>query len=416
MFDFANIPSHKHHHPRGMDNALQRGEGKKLGLLDKTGNSQKSKSVDDTDAVDIHSSARRVLNDQILNALKSVLHHPKVPIRDLDPDQFTPEAVADRILNFVANAVENRRAAEGDKAAKDMLAAARGGVEKGFADAKEVLTNLGVYADKVKDDAEKTHELLTQGLNGFDKNLAEGVSLLPGTTNTTVQFALSSESYAERQSTELKIKTRDGDTVTIKVQKAEDYRSSQSAYQDGTTQIFNSEQSYSQSKGLVYSVEGNLDEGELKAVNDLVGEVKELSDNFFNGDTQAAFHHALDIGYDSNEIASFAFNISHTQTSVATQAYAEVREYDTNAQASQLPEKQLNNLLAPVADVMKNLQQLLDHTKELFDKQAPQDDVKNLFDILSLMDESKHPAIDKLEEHAMKPFDQVSQKLFDQLL
>lgn len=416
MYDFSNIHSHRDSYPksvdRGVDNALTRGNGNKLGLVNKIPEQSRAPA---TESVDFQSSTRKLLNDQIVKSLNDMLVDPKVPIRNLDPSEFTPEAVANRILNFIGDAVETRRGAEGNDAAKAMLAAARSGIEKGFAQAKDVLQNLGVYKDNVQADAENTYSLLNGGMDGFDRAIASGAPLITKPETSNIQFAHSSESYAERQNTELQIKTRDGDIVTINIEKAEGYSSSQSAYQDGNNQIIANEQSYSQSQGISYSVKGDLDEDELKAINDLVGEVKGLSDTFFKGDTQAALHHAMDIGFDSSEIAGFAFNVSHSQTSAATQAYAEVRELN-NPQSSPVPEKQMANLLAPLADMMKDLKQLLSQADKMLDRNDSHGDIKNLFDSLSLMDSGKHAAIDNLENHANQPFDQYSKELFAPLM
>lgn len=414
MFDFANIHKNREHHAHGIENAIGRGIGKKHGLLKKVAEQDHAPKINTLDSVDLQSDSRKILNDQIVKALNSVMIDPQLPIRDLDPSQFTPEAVANRILNFIGGAAEQRRSEEGDEAAADMLKAARSGIERGFAEAKDVLENLGVFQDQVKTNAEQTHSLLNNGMDDFDTRLAEGLSLLPEPSTSQVQFAHSTESYAERQSTELKIKTRDGDIVTINIEKSQDYSSSQSAYQDGSNQISSSEQNFSQSKGLRYTVEGNLDEDELKAIDDLVGEVKELSDNFFNGDSQAALHHAMDIGFDNSEIASFAVNMSHSQTTTATQTYAEVRDMN-NTQSSFLPEKQLTNLLAPLADIMKDMRGLLGMADKLFDTDESHNDVKKLFDTLSLMDKGKHSEIDNLEDHSHQSFSDISQQLFSKL-
>ena len=417
MYDFSNIHSHRDNHARGIENAVKRGEGKKLDLVNKAPvQTHAPRRAPETESLDLHSSARKLLNDQVIQSLNDMLIEPKMPIRDLDPAEFTPKAVADRILNFVGNAVEQRRdAGESNEAVKKMLAAARSGIEKGFAEAKDALTNLGIYQDNVKRDADQTHALLNEGLNGFDNNLAEGVALLPKPDTGHVQFSHSTESYAERQSTSLQIKTRDGDLVTININKSEGYSASQSAYQDNNSRINSSELSYNQSQGLQFTVEGDLDKDELKAINNLVGEVKGLSDNFFNGDTQAALNHATDIGFDSSEIAGFTFNMSHSQTSTATQAYAEVRELN-NPQSAPVPERQLANLLAPLADIMKDLRQLLNQADKMFDPKDSHHDVKNLFDSLSLMDEGKHGAINKLEDLSHQPFDQYSKQIFDSFM
>lgn len=72
---------------------------------------------------------------------------------------------------------------------------------------------------------------------------------------------------------------------------------------------------------LEFEVEGSLDAEELEAIRELVGGVKELSETFFDGDLKQAFDQALELGYDAGEIAGYSLELRDQQLSVEAQRY-----------------------------------------------------------------------------------------------
>ncbi len=111
------------------------------------------------------------------------------------------------------------------------------------------------------------------------------------------------------------LKTRDGDEVTISA-------SSRAAQVAGSTASgFGVSQQESGSFDL--AVDGDLDEGELRAVSDLLDRVSGLSDTFFNGNVEEAFNQALGMGFDSNEISSYALQMTRVDVQKVQSAYAD---------------------------------------------------------------------------------------------
>jgi len=64
---------------------------------------------------------------------------------------------------------------------------------------------------------------------------------------------------------------------------------------------------------FAFSVSGNLDEGELDAINNLLSQLNEVSASFFAGDFVDAFEKALGVGFDGSEIARFSLDLSQVQ-------------------------------------------------------------------------------------------------------
>ncbi len=90
--------------------------------------------------------------------------------------------------------------------------------------------------------------------------------------------------------------------------------------QDGA-ESYSLTQAFSQSSEFELVVDGELDDRELAAISDLLGQVSELCESFFSGDLDGAFKEAFNLGYDSSEIVQFSLNLSQSSVQRVTQAY-----------------------------------------------------------------------------------------------
>lgn len=94
-------------------------------------------------------------------------------------DQDTsPQATADRIVafatNFYANYRERNQDLSEEEAMDDFMAKIGGGIDQGFADAKDILKGLQQLEGKVASDIDETYELIQQGLQSFrEKTLTD---------------------------------------------------------------------------------------------------------------------------------------------------------------------------------------------------------------------------------------------------
>ncbi|OBP14687.1 hypothetical protein A5320_13215 [Rheinheimera sp. SA_1] len=100
-------------------------------------------------------------------------------------DQDTsPQATADRIVafatNFYANYRERNQDLTEEAAMDDFMAKIGGGIDQGFADAKDILKGLQQLEGKVASDIDETYELIQQGLQSFrEKTLADKAAAQP---------------------------------------------------------------------------------------------------------------------------------------------------------------------------------------------------------------------------------------------
>ncbi len=131
---------------------------------------------------------------------------------------------------------------------------------------------------------------------------------------------------AESRSFSFSLKTQDGDTVVIRAASA-----SSSVLQGQSARYGGSEAnavagSFRAASGFYLDIRGEIDEGELYAIEDLLAQIKEVSDVFFAGDVQKAYEYALEVGFDSEEIAMFSLNLRYQSTTQVQETYEQYRK------------------------------------------------------------------------------------------
>lgn len=297
------------------------------------------------------------------------------PANNLD---HPPESSANTIVNFIEQKLKQVAKEGGDKEAlESVLSDGLIGYETGRDEALDILKGYGFLTDDIKAGIDKTTELVKAGLdelrsqyiegnspsadvapataienseskggsvstgvsladakNRLD-NLASAIEVDPSNLRTAEPSQVSSfnqqiEQYqqqiANSQSFEFKVQTRDGDLVTLSLasasQSSESY-SYKSASANGKESVaYTSSVSFSGSSDYQLTIDGNLDEDELAAIENLLADIGQLSQDFFQGDIQSAFEQAINIGFDTSELAAFTLNLSQSE-SVKVSSYQE---------------------------------------------------------------------------------------------
>lgn len=267
-------------------------------------------------------------------------------IKKLDANQFTPEKVADRISGFVAQGMEMARArGESEENIQKLYDRAMKGVEKGFKEAKEILNGLGVLNGKIGDDVAKTEQLTFEKLR----------ALSPAQANVSDLVSMSVAQRFERaDSFELNVTTKEGDQVRIRFDRSDSLQVGASVAADGqgnSAMVF--DMSRTQSSGFSFSVEGNLNADEIDAIQNLIRDVSQLSDEFFNGDIQRAFEQASQLSLDSSQLSAFDLSLSRTEVRSMASQYQQTQQLTDQAE-DQRPGRRLGQLVQELRDQFNN--------------------------------------------------------------
>lgn len=112
-------------------------------------------------------------------------------------------------------------------------------------------------------------------------------------------------SYRRSAKTELVIQTQDGDVVRLKIRS----RDALGVREEGGAEGEAFEVALRSSTRISFSVEGELDEGELAAIKRVMEQAGELAEDFFAGDLEAAFATAQALEIDPAELARVGLRI-----------------------------------------------------------------------------------------------------------
>lgn len=299
-------------------------------------------------------------------------------------DDYTPDKVAGRILDFVGGRIQAEAAngADPEKLQK-MLDQARQGVEKGFAEAKKILQGMGVLGGKIASDIEDTFQRVQDGLARIGSTYGLG-NAPAGDTSSVSRTAVSASTstLVARSSTfDMEVTTREGDKLKISIAQASANWSSTSASASSTRTSGNGGTSTSTSAqasassgslqigGWSVQIEGNLNDDEKAALTDLLGQVQDISSKFYSGDLSGAFDRALALNMNGDQLASMSLNLSQTTYAQATSTYGAVSE--EGGQPASAVNTSLRDYAKGLLDAMKSaagvsddakgtLQQLLD--------------------------------------------------------
>lgn len=324
---------------------------------------------------------------------------------------FDFEEVAKNVLNFVGGAIRAAKmGGADDEKLNTMFEQATSGVLKGVEMARKDLA--GFMNAEITDGINNSQQLIQEGIDKLRREIFEQ----PEETEDGVEVVAGSASYSRSESGEIEITTRDGDQVTISFEdvrrielnqqlvastqvvappppKAENKEKDEVSNQkpnveeekaqaadaaeqnEKTKEQPKSEVAYQESlnyferSGLSFSLNGELDEGEMEAIADLVGDVKSLAESFFADDVEAAFNKALELGFNEQELSGYALQLNKTEQVQVIQTYGTVSHFDENQDkhATVDPLKQVK----PIADYLQDMMAVLEKSKELLfdDKQ-----------------------------------------------
>ncbi|TVZ39420.1 hypothetical protein P886_3824 [Alteromonadaceae bacterium 2753L.S.0a.02] len=155
------------------------------------------------------------------------------------------------------------------------------------------------------------------------------------------------------------LRTADGDTVSIQSYADRGYRF-QSNGDEQRLDIAGMED-------FQFSVNGELDAGEMKAISDLLSQINDIAEVFFAGDVDQAFEKALEIGFDSDEIARFSLNLTQVEYSRIENTYGAVAQpaserLDLAPRSERFESHPVDNKVAKLAEFVRQLENFREHS------------------------------------------------------
>jgi len=315
--------------------------------------------------------AAKLLDDKLAEALGI-----EKPEKEKKP-VFDFEAITKNVLDFVKGAV-NKAKADGkdDDTLKDMLNAARKGVQMGIDEATSELKESALFNDDIEQGIEKSREGIFNGLDDFEEELFN-----PKATYMQVSAA----QYASLSNqAEYSFTTAEGDEVSISFSDARSSSQAASFVQDGESFGLAIGKQSSEEVSFSISVNGELNKEEQKAINEMMKDIRNVSDAFFSGEYDDAFEKASALNIESDQITNFTMDLRQTKTTAAIAQYQQTNPIKELEQAFQPLDKRLENIhsegkalgiekqlpdiMAWMNDSQERMAQLLDYAQSFFNQ------------------------------------------------
>jgi hypothetical protein len=275
--------------------------------------------------------AAKFLDDKLAEALGI----EKIP--EKEKPLFDFESIVKNVLDFVKGAV-NKAKADGkdDDQLQNMLAQARKGVQVGIDEATDELTQNNVLNDDIKTGIEKSREGIFNGLDEFEQSLFN-----PDFQKMSVTQA----QYASLSNqADYRFTTAEGDEVTISFSDAYSQMKGASYNKTGNDERFAFSEENKQEVSFSINVNGDLNEREQQAINDMMKDIRDVSNTFFSGKYDDAFDKARELNINTGQISNFTMDLRQTKTTAAISQYQQSNPLKDLEKALQPLDKQLETI------------------------------------------------------------------------
>jgi hypothetical protein len=314
-----------------------------------------------------------------------------VDLQASNNDQSPVKTITKNVLSFVRQELRDARSSgANEEQLQGLLDQARDGIEQGFASAKDVLQGRFETEPRLERQLERAFNRIQRGLERIDNRFAPNVdsaniqsqeslatqsaqtnsqdginnitvnaagnaqtAAIPSQLQTTqIEFSKTRDVQASK-SFDLSIKTQEGDTVNLSIEKFYNKQVSKEATfnQDGFT--VNIDRQVQRGKEISYQVNGDINEQEQAAIDKLIKNVDRLADKFFDGNYAGAFQKATSIGIDAGQLANFSLNLQSSKTVEVTKTYREVQGVPA-AQQVPSPVESIGEFVGEVADTVND--------------------------------------------------------------
>lgn len=237
---------------------------------------------------------------------------------------YSPEAVADRIVGFIANALAREKAAGASaERLQSLYKQALKGVEQGLREGRDIIMAHGLFSGDTRDTFYQTVNRIADGLQQLGESLFGFKDT--ATTAGAVEAHRTQVQVERSRSFEMEVVTREGDRVKIQVSSGQSLASEQVKVNTGQQQVSALDARLSAFDQLSFTVEGDLNESELAALNDLFSQVNRVAETFYGGDVEAAFNQAMQVGMNPEQLASFAVSMNQSEIVAVRDTYAAVQ-------------------------------------------------------------------------------------------
>ena len=278
-----------------------------------------------------------------------------------------PKAPNNPFATNILNAINGQLSADlADNATKEQLQsrleAGFSGFMQGFSEAFAQLEGMAGFSPEIASEINETKRQVLEGLAAKGEELGLDITDLnkalksletetlesrkPDTAaaTPTINAPTFNQHVAASQSRSFafELVTQEGDKIQILL----DSMQAGEIGRDGNSRSV----SYASQDNFSLSIEGDLNADELKAINQLLGNVNQLSQDFYNGDLASAFDKAMTMGFDAGQIQQFSLQLSQT-----TEVSSSIGQKAQRAYQADLPQSEKGSPINALGQYLKQV-------------------------------------------------------------
>lgn len=313
--------------------------------------------------------ARRFVTNHIVNHLYNSHAYDAPKTRSADYPSYQDTNGAVNHISNVASQILNNLFNHG--ASQDQAAGAVSStVQKGLVDASNILNSGNTLDDSAKTELTSLFDAITARLNNP-----------PFTTNATQGANAHYESHKASASTSIQIQTKEGDVITIDISNNSSAEFTGVNAQGDGAQLNAGLKTLNSESNMSFTVKGDLNADELKAVNNILGKINSIADQFHNGSMEEALKQAGEFSIDDPELANVVFDMQaseqHREVNLA-QPQVDTTATDPN-QAPSDNASPRDTFLASLASLLEQFRSLVEDANKTDLFKNPKEAVTSLF-------------------------------------
>lgn len=214
---------------------------------------------------------------------------------------FDVNALVENLWGFMQGRLADAKASGASEQDMEKLwQAAEKGLEQGFSEAKGALNALGKMTEPLNDKIDQAYDRLTETLDKRDVNARVPVMQVDAeTAKTEARRHISLYQYQER-TFELDVTTSQGDRVSIRVMNSSEAAASHQSGDDWSRTRWGK----TDANAFQLQIKGDLNEQERADLDQLLGDVNTLANEFYDGDLNLAWKQAQALSIDGTSLAS----------------------------------------------------------------------------------------------------------------
>ena len=194
-------------------------------------------------------------------------------------------------------------------------------MDAGFQETTRAIQDFGSFTKNISDAFAEIRQRLDDLLNSLSQ---------PAPTTINANYF----KYDASSETSIQIRTQDGDIVNIQFSNSSHQEYFNGSIENGQTAANDTTYQNSSDSHYAFSVEGDLDEEELAAIEKLVTGIQEITKSHSQNDISAAFSTLNNINFDTSELQAYQFESKTVEEFKAVSLYQQLASDETREHTS----------------------------------------------------------------------------------